>query len=207
MKASWSGRYRVAVRRLLTSVVLVVTGGLAGGVPAGAHSCTTPAEIPVGEVTTILIGVPAEQNPVVAVDVTVPEGFRLEEAADIGPWRVERSGSILRYRGGELAPYACASFSLQGAAERQAALAFPITARSPDGSEVRFDGEEPDDPHAAQLVYAGFSPPAPDEGDPGGLTGTILGAALTVAVIGAAYVLSRHLQQPETARVKRSRGR
>jgi hypothetical protein len=205
MNASWPGRYRVAVRRPLTFVPVIVAAALAGALPAGAHSCTAPVEIPVGEVTTVLIGVPAEQNPVVAVDVTIPEGFRLEEAAGVGPWRVERSGSILRYRGGELAPYACASFSLQGAAERQAALAFPITVRGPDGSELTFDGEEPGDPHAAQLVYAGFSPPAPDGGGPDGLSGTAIGAAVTVAVVGGAYLLSRRLQQRAPARPPRRR--
>ena len=180
---------------------------LAGAAPAGAHPCTTPAEIPVGEVVTVLVGVPAEEKPVVAVDVAIPSGFRLEDAPDIGPWRVERDGSTLRYRGGELAPYACASFNLEGAAERQARLAFSVTSRSPDGSEVRFDGTEPYDPHAAQLVYAGFSPPPPpDEGASGWLSGTTVGLAATAALVGGAYLVSRRLQGPRAGRAKRSRG-
>jgi Uncharacterized protein conserved in bacteria len=187
------------VRRCLALVTVAVA--VTGIPPAGAHACNTPAEIPVGETSTIIVGVPAEQNPVVAVDVAIPSGFRLDKAPDIGPWRVERSGSLLRYRGGELAPYACASFNLEGAAERQAALAFAVTVRSPDGSEVRFDGEQPDDPHAAQLVYAGFSPPTTsDDGGSSLLSGSTVGLAATVAVIGGAYLLSRRLQRPKPAK-------
>lgn len=183
----------MAVRRSLAFVTVAVA--LIGIPPAGAHACTTPVEIPVGEATTITVGVPAEQSPVVAVDVAIPSGFRLDEAPDVGPWRVERSGSTLQYRGGVLSPYACASFTLEGAAERQARLAFAVTAHGEDGSLVKLTSEDPNDLHAAQLVYAGFSPPAAsDGGGSSGLSGSTIGLALTVAVIGAAYFLSRRLQ-------------
>jgi hypothetical protein len=145
---------------------------------------------------------------VVAVDVALPGGFRLEKAADVGPWKVTQDGSTLRYRGGELPPYSCASFNLEGMAESQSKLAFSVTSRSQDGSEVRFDGTEADDPHAAQLVYAGFSPPALDEkGGSSWLSGSTLAVVATVAVVGAAYVFSRRGARLAPSRVKRPRGR
>ncbi len=194
--------YGVAVRRYLASVT--VAAAVIGISPAGAHACTTPNEIPVGEATTIVIGVPAEQSPVVAVDIAIPSGFRLDKAPDVGPWRVERSGSTLQYRGGVLSPYACASFNLEGAAERQATLAFVVTAHGEDGSVVKLTSEDPSDLHAAPLVYAGLaSPVASDEGGSGGLSASTIGLALTAAVIGAAYFLSRRLQQAKPAKPTR----
>ncbi|MGH9039434.1 MAG: hypothetical protein ACRDZ3_04315 [Acidimicrobiia bacterium] len=189
------------MRRLLVLVSFTIVVAASGIIPAEAHACATPVEIPVGEVTTIVVGVPAEIQPVVEVDVGIPDGFLLDEANDVGPWKVEHSGSTLRYRGGELAPYACASFQLQGTAERQAQLSFPVTTRAEDGSEVKFTAQEPDDPHAAQLVYAGFSPPT--SGDDGGsswLSGSTIGVAVTVVVIAGAYFLSRRLQQEQPGR-------
>jgi hypothetical protein len=187
------------VRRLSGSVAAVtVTVAMAatGTAPAGAHSCSTPAEIPVGESTTITVGVPAEQQPVVGVDIVVPDGFRLDKAEGVGPWQLERAGSELRYRGGTLSPYACAVFTLQGAAERQAQLAFAMTAHGQDGSTLEFTSEEPGDPHAAQLVYAGFSPPATSEdGGSGGVSGSTVGLVAAAAAIAGAFVLSRRQQR------------
>lgn len=164
--------------------------------PAAAHSCSTPAEIPVGESTTVTVGVPAEQQPVVGFDVTIPEGFRLDKAEGFGPWRLERDGSQLRYRGGELAPYACATFYLQGAAERQALLAFPLTVHGRDGSQIQFTSQDPNDVHAALLVYAGFSPPTtPADGGSGGLSGSAVGLGAAAVAIAGAFVLSRRQQR------------
>lgn len=182
------------MRRLAAAVAAAVV--VTGAEPAAAHSCSTPVEIPVGESTTIVVGVPAELQPVVGIDIVVPDGFRLDKAEDVGPWRVERAGSELRYRGGVLAPYACASFNLQGAAERQAQLAFPMTAHGEDGSKIEFTSEEPNDLHAAQLVYAGFSPPTrSDDSGTSWLSGSTIGLAAAVAAIGGAFVLSRRQQR------------
>ncbi|MGH8972857.1 MAG: hypothetical protein ACRD0C_06590 [Acidimicrobiia bacterium] len=182
------------MRRLAAAAIVAVT--VLGTGSAGAHSCSTPAEIPVGEATTITVGVPAELQPVVGVDIDVPDGFRLDKAEGVGPWRLERAGSQLRYRGGVLDPYACAAFNLQGAAERQALLAFPMTVHGQDGSRVEYTSTDSGDIHSAQLVYAGFSPPSSsDGGGSGWLSGSTIGLAAAAAAIGGAFALSRRQQR------------
>jgi hypothetical protein len=182
------------LRRLAAATA--VAAALLGAGPVAAHSCSTPAEIPVGESTTITVGVPAEAQPVVGIDITVPDGFRLDKAEGFGPWRLERDGNQLRYRGGELAPYACATFYLQGAAERQAQFAFPLTVHGRDGSQIQFTSEDPNDIHAAQLVYAGFSPPAaPADGGSDGLSGSAIGLGAATVAIAGAFLLSRRQQR------------
>jgi hypothetical protein len=188
----------------LVAAVAVAVAVMGTGL-AVAHSCSTPVEIPVGEATTIVVGVPAELQPVVGIDIFLPDGFRLDKAEDVGPWRVERAGSELRYRGGVLEPYACASFNLQGAAERQAQLAFPMTAHGEDGSKIEFTSEDPNDLHAAQLVYAGFSPPtSSDDGGSSWLSGSTIGLAAAAAAIGGAFVLSRRQQRGVSGRGART---
>jgi hypothetical protein len=182
------------VRRLVAAAVVAVA--VLGADPAAAHSCSAPDEIPVGESTTITVGVPAEAQPVVGFDIAVPDGFRLDKADGFGPWRLERDGSQLRYRGGELAPYACATVHLQGAAERQAQLVFPLTVHGQDGSQIRFTSEDPNDLHAAHLVYAGFSPPTTptEDSGSGGLSGSAIGLAAAAVAIAGAFFLSRRQQ-------------
>jgi hypothetical protein len=176
----------MAMRRLLA--LLTVAVGVMGAVPARAHSCATPVEIPIGEPATVAVGVAAEQSRVVGVDISLPAGFRLDRAEELFDWRATRTGSLLRYRGGTLDPYACDYFNLVGQADEQATLVFPMTVHGADGSVVEFTGEEADDPHPAQLVYAGFSPSGGESrGDrlSGATTGMLLAAAVT---IGAAVV-------------------
>jgi hypothetical protein len=161
----------------------MVAVGMTGIVPAGAHSCAGPVEIPVGEETTVTVGVAAEQSPVVGIDISMPAGFRFERAEDEFDWRATRTDSLLRYRGGTLPPYACIFFNLVGTAERQATLVFPITVHGEDGSVIEFTGERADGLHPAQLVYAGFSPAPRDEISGEGLPGAVAGG-LVAAIIG-----------------------
>lgn len=182
--------------RSLLAGLAAVAFGVAGIAPVRAHSCAGPVEIPVGEETTVTIGVAAEQSEVVGVDITVPEGFRLLRAEDEFDWRPTRAGSLLRYGGGTLPPYACMFLNLVGTADRQAKLIFPFTVHGTDGSAVEFAGEEADARHPAQLVYAGFSPPAPGESGGAGLPGAFT-AVLLAALIGiGAFALWQRRQAP-----------
>lgn len=95
---------------------------------------------------------------------------------------------------GETVTYACTYFNLVGSAQRQATLVFPMTVHGADGSAVEFTGENADDTHPAQLVYAGISPPSGGEG--GGLPGATAGMLpAAIATIGAA-TLWRRRQTP-----------
>jgi hypothetical protein len=180
--------------------------GVTGIVPARAHSCAGPVEIPVGEETTVTVGVAAEQSPVAGFDITVPDGFSLARAEDEFDWRATQTGSLLRYRGGTLPPYACMFLNLVGTADRQAKLVFPFTVHGTDGSAVEFTGEEADDRHPAQLVYAGFSPPTSRESRGEGLRGAFSGI-LVAALIGiGAFAVWQRRQAPRRAQppVRRS---
>jgi len=174
--------------------LLAAAIGLAGMTPARAHSCAMPVEIPIGESTTVTVGVAAEQSPLVEVDITVPEGFVLERAEDEFDWHGTLTGSVVRYRGGTLAPYACTYFNLIGRVERQATLVFPMTIRGEDGSVIEFTSDKADDMHPAQLVYAGFSPP-PSSGGSGGsgnrFSGALAGVLVAVLIGVGAFTLSR----------------
>jgi len=174
--------------------LLAAAIGLAGMTPARAHSCAMPVEIPIGESTTVTVGVAAEQSPLVEVDITVPEGFVFERAEDEFDWRGTLTGSVVQYRGGTLAPYACTYFNLIGRVERQATLVFPMAVRGEDGSVIEFTSDKADDLHPAQLVYAGFSPPS-NSGNSGGsgdrFSGALAGVLVAVLIGVGAFTLSR----------------
>lgn len=184
----------MAMRRFLALLTAAV--GVIGVAPARAHSCATPVEIPVGESATVTVGVAAEQSPLVGVDISLPAGFRLERAEEEFDWRATRTESLLRYRGGSLAPYACTYFNLIGQAERQAKLVFPMTVHGADGSVVEFTAEDVNDTHPAQLVYAGFS--APSDGGSRGerLSGATAGMLFAAVVTIGAAALWRRRQTP-----------
>ncbi|HEY3240382.1 MAG TPA: hypothetical protein VGL92_12500 [Acidimicrobiia bacterium] len=193
------------MRRLLVLVTVAV--GATGG-PALAHSCAVPVEIPVGEAATVTVGVAAEQSPVVGIDIIVPSGFRLDHAEDQIPWRAEQAGTLVRYRGGVLPPYACAFFILDGEAERQATLVFPLRVHGQDGSVVEFTSQNAGDLHPAQLVYAGFSPAAARDG-PGRdwFTGALGGLLVAVVIAAGVVVVSARRERPAPARRRTRRAR
>lgn len=145
---------------ILALVVAVVAVGLVSlASPAGAHYCTTPIEAPVAVPATITIGAGAEDKPVVGVDITIPPGFHLDRIGTTPGWTAERDGALVRFRGGQLAPFTCVFFSLTGEVAERATLAFPLTAHAADGTTRRYSSTEPGDHFSAQLVYAGTSPP------------------------------------------------
>lgn len=148
------------VRRALA--VLALVGPLLAVVPASAHSCAAPVQVPVGERVSVTVGVAAEAVAVTGVDVSVPEGFRLLGVVEAPGWRIERQGSTVRLRDGEVAPFGCAYLTLEGVAPRKGRLLFPLTVHGADGSTLRYEGAELGDPGAGQLVFAGVEPDRPD---------------------------------------------
>lgn len=188
-----------------TLAVLVALAALATPAPAGAHACAAPVQVPVGERASVTVGVAAEAVAVTGVDVGVPEGFRLTGVPEAPGWRVERDGSTVRFREGEVAPFGCAYLTLEGVAERKGQLLFPLVVHTADGQALRYESAEPGDPQAAQLVVAGV--------DPGGAEGAgtrlwrMAGWALVVlGLVGAAaaYALRRLSPRPPAGRAARS---
>jgi hypothetical protein len=159
-----------------------------------------PVEIPIGESTTVTVGVAAEQSPLVEVDITVPDGFVVERAEDEFDWQGTLTGSVVRYRGGTLAPYACTYFNLIGRAERQATLVFPMAVRGEDGSVIEFTSDKADNLHPAQLVYAGFSPQPSSSGGRGDrFSGALAGVLVAVLIGVGALTLSRRREAARRA--------
>lgn len=142
-------------RALLTAAVAVPLTFLVAG-PAHAHVCATPRLIDVGTPDDAVMGVGAEEKPVVAVEVAVPQGFVVEEIDPPTGWTGESAGRTVRFEGGEIAPLACQSFTLRGTAAERGPLAFDLLLTHPDGSQSRYDKRAAAF-DGAQLVVAGMT--------------------------------------------------
>jgi hypothetical protein len=182
------------VRRALA--VLALLGPVLAVVPASAHSCAAPVQVPVGERVSVTVGVTAEAVAVTGVDVSVPDDFRLLGVVEAPGWRIERRGSTVRLRDGEVAPFGCAYLALEGVAGRKGRLVFPLTVHGADGSTLRYESAELGDPGAGQLVFAGVERPSPDTGgvSPWKAAGWAL---VTLGLVGAAALaLRRFILRP-----------
>ena len=137
--------------------------------PAAAHLCARPAEIPVGTADTVEVAVTVEGNPVPDVEITIPSPLRLERADPVEGWKITRSGSTLRYRGGPIAPYSCQYFSTLITAPVKGHWAIAVIQRTAAGTIVARSGTETDptqrlNPLLEQTVYAGEKPPSTSPG-------------------------------------------
>lgn len=144
------------MRRALFALLLLAGVVESGTVPAAAHSCAQPAVIPVGQPATVNVSVGAEAAPVVAVTITIPEGFVATAVAPPTGWReLPRQGADIILEGGPIARFGCTTFAVTGQAGKPATLAFVITTRTADGTVERFDRTEPGSARPAQVVFAG----------------------------------------------------
>lgn len=87
--------------------VLALLSAIAPITTASAHLCSSPAVVDVRKPVTISLGVPAEEKGVVAVEVALPEEFRLDDAEPVEGWTAEPDGSTVRFRGGYVQPFGC----------------------------------------------------------------------------------------------------
>lgn len=153
--------------------------------PADAHVCVTPVEVDVGVPAAITVGVPAEQQPVVRVDIDVPEGFVLDEARPAPGWDVTTGGSTVSYAGGEIPRLQCGYFTLTGTAARRAKLVFPVTATDASGDTTVYGPDR----LGAQEVYAGIEA-FPDDGGDGVDPVLVAGIVLVAGGLVAGFVLA-----------------
>lgn len=186
----------------LLSLVLVP---LVGASPAGAHACALPVQAAVGEPATITVGITAESAAVTGVEVGIPAGFRLTDAAGDG-WDAAVQGDVVRFAGNRVEPFACGYVTIDGVAEQRAKLAFPLTLHTADGDTLAYNGTEPYREDGAQLVYAGLDLPTLS-GSSGSTAGgleiggwLLVGAGGLVALVtAAAWLLSRDAPpEPDT---------
>lgn len=173
------------MRRAALAVVVAVV--LFGGHPAAAHVCTKPVELRPGRVAQFEIGVASEESPVVAVDVQIPTGFRLEAVGNTPGWTSARDGTTVRFTGGPITPFQCGYFRLTGEPLRKATLSFPVTVHTEDGGTVEYASRDPLDPYGAQLVYAGTDPPDGGDSEEGEGGGAGPEAAVTLVLLAVAF--------------------
>jgi hypothetical protein len=154
--------------------------------PADAHVCTIPVEIPVGEVSTVTVGVAAEVYEVTQVDVQIPAGFRLTSVGRTAGWTSAREGDVVRFTGGSIGPLTCAYFTLNGSAPAKGKLTFAATTHAVDGSTTVYGPGK----FGAQEVYVGVkADPAAEDGSSGTSAVTYAGYALVGIGAVAAIVL------------------
>jgi hypothetical protein len=149
--------------------------------PAAAHICPVAIQIPVGQVSTVAVGVTVEDATVPDVEIDIPAGMTLDRVDPTPGWTFARRASSVRFRGGPIAAFTCQYFSLGVTAATKGAFGIPVTQRTNDGTVVARttpDVNSASDRALDQFVYAGVQPPATPGGSGGPSTTTILGAAL-----------------------------
>ena len=154
--------------------------------PASAHICPLPAEIPVGQPSTINVGVTVEGTAVPDVEISVPAGLRLERVDPKAGWTFTRRGSSVRDRGGPIPAFRCKYFSLGVTAPTRGAFGISVVQRAADGKIVARSTPDPNnasDRALGQIVYAGVKPPPAPSGSKSPSAATI--ASVALVAIGA----------------------
>jgi hypothetical protein len=138
-------------------------------------------QIPVGQPSTIAVGVTVENATITEVDVELPAGLRLDRVDPKAGWTSTRTGSTIRYRGGTIAEFSCEYFSLGVTATTKGAFGISVTQRISDGTVVARTTPDPgsaQDQLLDQFVYAGVAPPKLPSTPSGPSVTTIAGIAL-----------------------------
>ena len=196
-----------------TALILALLGVLTPVTRAAAHSCSSPTQAEVGKPFTLNLGVPAEQSAVVGVEVTVPDGFRLDQAEPGPGWTSEPDGTQVRFSGGKVTPYGCTYFILRGTVTERGKLKFPVVTRNEDGSNTEYRGDTIGDPYGAQFVFAGVEPKnsdyfgAEDRGRDSGSFLAVVVALSSLGLLGGAALLARSRNRQAEARAAAARRR
>jgi hypothetical protein len=181
------------VRRLavLALASAIATAGALGVtiLPAAAHICARAVQIPVGQPSTIAVGVTVEGTAVPDVTITIPASLQLHRVDAKAGFTITRTGGNVRFRGGPIAAYTCEYFSFGVTAPGKGSFGIPVVQRSAGGTVVARstpDFASPQSRVLDQFVYAGVTPPSNDSGSGPSVT-TIAGIALVAlgAVVGA----------------------
>jgi hypothetical protein len=185
-----------AILALLTAVAVVTLAGVYAP-RAAAHFCSIPAEVNVGEEGMINIGVAAEDKPVHAVDIEIPDGFELKEPVGYQGYTATVEGDVVHFTGGTIEPYSCHYFGLSGTALKRGRLVAEITTTAEDGTTQRYTDLRPISQFPAMLIFAGvkasdYAPKTPKAG--GGVSplvavGVAVGAG--VLAVGTAVLVNR----------------
>ncbi|MFM7225367.1 MAG: hypothetical protein ACKO1Y_08075 [Actinomycetota bacterium] len=186
-----------ALRRL-AATALAAAGlvAVAPTAPAGAHLCPVTSIVPPGETAAVPIAVTVEQTPVAAVEITFPDGLRLDRFRSRAGWTATRTGPVVRVQGPPIAAYSCAYFSAAVTPLRRGVFSITMVQRDRTGAVVARSTPglpDPANPYGAQRVYAGVDPPKPPSAgpDPVMVAGTILVVLALLAAGGRAVVSAR----------------
>jgi hypothetical protein len=180
-----------AYAAVATALALTVVGTP----PAFAHPFVVPQEVEPRTPVELRFDVPVEQRdpahpqPLVRVDVVVPDGFTYESASQTPErWTAVKGPAGLSLTGegvqGKLA------FSIKGTFAERGVFLFPVTTHTADGESVLWDAELTQyalshtvDLHPAPTVWVGMPRVIP-EGGPGG-DRSWLPPVVAAAVVGA----------------------
>lgn len=177
----------LAVLTALTTVGVVAVLTLVPS-PAAAHSCAAPVRTEVGETTSLTIGVAAELEPLVAIDVEVPDGFTLTGPVDVPQWQAAAEGGVVHFTGGRVTPFGCGYVTVRGRAERKGRLLFPVTVTAEDGTTKRYAETDSTLPTAGGLLYVGVDPPRTAGDEDGGGAGIPWAVAAGVGALAIAGI-------------------
>ncbi|MDP1792793.1 MAG: hypothetical protein Q8K63_01540 [Acidimicrobiales bacterium] len=170
--------------------------------PASAHVCTNPVEVEVGEFFSVNIGVASEGKPVTAVEITVPNGFDLEDQFGFLGWVGERRGDTVFFTGGVIEPYQCGYFTFKGTAPKKGIYVSDITVIANDGARRAYTNTNPYSAFPAMALYAGLPLPVADDVGGGSGSGSgddgrplwqviAIGLAAGLLVVGIAWRVRR----------------
>ena len=172
------------MKRLL-ALGVAATGALLLAATAAAHGTIRPNLVSPGSIHDFTILIPNSRTDasVVGLDVTVPKGATLVDAASGGGWRASKQGGTVTWRGGSIAPNGFDSFALRARMPaRTGTEAFT-------GREVFSDVTGPSFPLQVVLV-SGASAAQSSGGD---AARTLALAALIVAIVAAALAAGAFL--------------
>jgi hypothetical protein len=181
------------VRRsaVLALAALAATTGVVGfgAEPAWAHICPVPVQIPVGQLSTVAVGVTVEGATVPDVTITFPPALRLDRVDAKAGWTETRAGSnTVHARGGPIAAYTCEYFSFGVTASSRGAVGITVVQRDVAGKVVATSIGDPKSAQSRvldQIVYAGVSIPS----NGGGSSGPSTVVLVATGLIGVGVVL------------------
>ncbi|HVV36342.1 MAG TPA: hypothetical protein VHC63_07030 [Acidimicrobiales bacterium] len=178
------------MRRAVVILGLLL-GALAPASPASAHICSLPAHFAVHEQVNLNITVAAEDQPVRAVDISVPDGFSLTHAEGYLGFTASRRGQWVHFEGGEIAIYDCQSFLFQGRTTRSGRLVAHIVTTAADGTKTHYDDVRSGSHYPAQVIYVGAGS-APAQHTP---SKTPIQLAIVIVAGAALFALARKTQR------------